>query len=186
MTDNEILRIFKETGAIIEGHFLLSSGLHSNRYFQMARVLQFPPLAQVLSAELAKKYINTSINTVIGPALGGIVLSYVLAEQLGARAIFSEREKGVMTIRRGFNIEEGENILICEDVITTGGSVSEVIDIVSSYKANIIGVCCLVQRGIHNIKFPVHYLVKMDIKNYEQSLCPMCMEKIPLVKPGSR
>jgi orotate phosphoribosyltransferase len=152
----------------------------------MARVLQFPPLAQVLSAELAKKYINTSINTVIGPALGGIVLSYVLAEQLGARAIFSEREKGVMTIRRGFNIEEGENILICEDVITTGGSVSEVIDIVSSYKANIIGVCCLVQRGIHNIKFPVHYLVKMDIKNYEQSLCPMCMEKIPLVKPGSR
>lgn len=186
MTDDEILKIFNKTGAVLEGHFLLSSGLHSSRYFQMARVLQFPEFARKLAAEIAKKYINIKIDTVIGPAFGGIVLSYVIAEHLGARSIFSEREKGVMTLRRGFSIKKDENILICEDVITTGRSVSEVIDIVLSYGANIAGVCCLVQRGKCKFNFPVHYLLKMDIENYEESNCPMCREKIPLVKPGSR
>ncbi len=186
MTDDEILRIFNKTGAILDGHFLLSSGLHSNKYFQMAKVLQFPELARTLGAEIAKKYINTDIDAVIGPALGGIVLSYVIAEQLCVRSIFSEREKGIMVLRRGFSIEKNENILVCEDVITTGGSVSEVIDIVLSCGANVAGICCLVQRGTHGLKFPVHYLLKMDIKNYEESDCPMCRQNLPLVKPGSR
>ncbi|HPP66591.1 MAG TPA: orotate phosphoribosyltransferase [bacterium] len=186
MTDKEISDIFIKTGAILEGHFLLSSGLHSDRYFQMAKVLQFPELAKALAAEIAKKYVGLTINAVIGPALGGVVLSYVIAEQLGARSIFSERENGIMTIRRGFTINQNENILVCEDVITTGGSVSEVIDIVVSRGAHIIGVCCLVQRGPHHLKFPLHALVKMDTKHYNPADCPLCREKLPLIKPGSR
>jgi len=186
MTEQEILEIFNNTGAILEGHFLLSSGLHSERYFQMARVLQFPDIARKLACEIAKKYKNKSIDAVIGPAIGGIVLSYVLADCLGVRSMFTERENGLMCLRRGFTIEKNEKILVCEDVITTGGSVSEVIELVRSYGAIIAGVCCLVQRGKHNIDFPVEYLLKIEVKNYTEENCPLCRAGIPIVKPGSR
>jgi len=186
MTEKEILEIFNSTGAILKGHFLLSSGLHSERYFQMARVLQFPDIAKKLASEIAKKYENKSIDAVIGPAIGGIILSYALADCFGVRSMFTERENNLMCLRRGFTIEKNEKILVCEDVITTGGSVSEVIEVVKSYGAIIAGVCCLVQRGKHNIDFPVECLLKMEVKNYTQENCPLCKEGIPIVKPGSR
>ncbi|HOK79695.1 MAG TPA: orotate phosphoribosyltransferase [bacterium] len=186
MTEQEILEIFEKTGAILEGHFLLSSGLHSNRYFQMARVLQFPHIARNLAEELVRKCGEKKVDVVIGPAIGGIILSYALAEILGARSIFAERENGVMCLRRGFTIDRDENVFVCEDVITTGGSVSEVIDLVKSSGAKIAGVCCLVLRGIHSLKFPVEYLLKIDVKNYRKDECPLCKNNVPLVKPGSR
>lgn len=186
MIEQEVLKIFKKTGAILEGHFLLSSGLHSDRYFQMARVLQYPDIASMLAEEIASKYINRGINAVIGPAIGGIVLSYVIAEKISVRAMFTERENNIMTLRRGFFIEKGENILVCEDVITTGGSVSEVIDVVCSYGGKVVGVCCLVQRGKHNLNVPVEYLLKVDVKNYKKEECPLCKAGIPLTKPGSK
>ncbi|HOJ30588.1 MAG TPA: orotate phosphoribosyltransferase [bacterium] len=186
MTEHEILEIFRETGAVLEGHFLLSSGLHSNRYFQMARVLQFPHIARNLAQELVKRYTGNKVDVVIGPAIGGIVLSYALAEILGAKSIFAERENGLMCLRRGFTIDRDENVLVCEDVITTGGSVSEVIDLVKTSGAKIAGVCCLVLRGQHCLEVPVESLLKIEVKNYRQDECPLCEKKVPLVKPGSR
>ncbi|MCM8825226.1 MAG: orotate phosphoribosyltransferase [Candidatus Omnitrophica bacterium] len=186
MTEQEVLEIFKKTGAILEGHFLLSSGLHSNRYFQMARVLQYPRIASTLAGELVARFTGRDIDAVIGPAIGGIVLSFALAEKIGVRSIFAERENQVMSLRRGFIIEKGENILVCEDVITTGGSVSEVLEVVKSYGGIIAGVCCLVQRGNHNLDFPVEFLVKIEVENYFKEECPYCKSGIPLVKPGSR
>jgi len=186
MTEKDILEIFKKTGAIMEGHFLLSSGLHSDRYFQMAKVLQYPEIAGVLAEQLAARYKSADIDAVIGPAIGGIVLSYVLAEKMGVRSMFVERENDIMCLRRGFFIEKNENILVCEDVITTGKSVSEVIQVVNSYGGKIAGVCCLVQRGQHNLQYPVECLLKIDVKNYRQEDCPLCKEGKPLVKPGSK
>ncbi|MCM8764833.1 MAG: orotate phosphoribosyltransferase [Candidatus Omnitrophica bacterium] len=186
MTEQEILEIFKRTGAILEGHFLLSSGLHSNRYFQMAKVLQYPDIASRLAGDLAARFNGRDIDAVIGPAIGGIVLSYALAEKIGVRSMFAERENQTMSLRRGFIIEKGENILVCEDVITTGGSVSELIEVVKSYDGKIAGVCCLVQRGNHNLNYPVEFLVKMEVENHIKDQCPYCKSGVPLVKPGSR
>ncbi|MCM8817708.1 MAG: orotate phosphoribosyltransferase, partial [Candidatus Omnitrophica bacterium] len=163
MTQQEIFEIFNKTGAILEGHFLLSSGLHSNRYFQMAKVLQYPEIASILARELASKFVDKGINAVIGPAIGGIVLSYVLAEKLGVRSMFAERENGRMQLRRGFVIEKNEILLVCEDVITTGASVSEVISVVKDFGGKVAGVCCLVQRGLHKLDVPVEYLLKVDV-----------------------
>lgn len=186
MTEQQVLKIFKKTSAILEGHFLLSSGLHSDKYFQMARVLQYPEIAKLLAEEIASRYINKRINAVIGPAIGGIVLSYIIAEKMSVRAMFTERENNIMSLRRGFFIEKDENILVCEDVITTGGSVSEVINLVRSYGGKVAGVCCLVLRGTHNLNVPVEYLVKVDVLNYKKEDCPLCKAGIPLVKPGSK
>lgn len=186
MTPQEILKIFDRTQAVLEGHFLLSSGLHSNKYFQMARVLQYPEIASNLAQEILSRFGNKNIDAVVGPAIGGIVLSYVLAEKLGARSMFTERENGKMQLRRGFVIEKNESVLVCEDVITTGASVSEVIEVVKSYGGKIAGVCCLVLRGNHSLDFPVEYLIRMVVNNYSKENCPLCREGLPLVKPGSR
>ncbi|MCX7704940.1 MAG: orotate phosphoribosyltransferase [bacterium] len=186
MTEQEILQIFNKTGAILEGHFLLSSGLHSNRYFQMARVLQYPAIAGMLAEQIYSRFVNKKIDAVIGPAIGGIVFSYVLAEKLGVRSMFTERENDSMQLRRGFTIEKGESILVCEDVITTGASVSEVIDVVKQFGGKVVGVCCLVQRGTHNLDVSVECLLRIDVVNYNMEDCPLCKSGIPLIKPGSR
>lgn len=186
MTEHEILEIFNRTEAILEGHFLLSSGLHSNKYFQMARVFQYPKIASIMAEELSSRFINKGINAVIGPAIGGIVLSYVLAEKLGVRSMFTERENDKMQLRRGFVIEKNESLLVCEDVITTGASVSEVINVVKCFGGKIAGVCCLVQRGAHKLNISVECLLKIDVTNYTENECPLCKMGIPLVKPGSR
>ncbi|HDN97761.1 MAG: orotate phosphoribosyltransferase [Candidatus Omnitrophota bacterium] len=182
----DIEKILEETGAILKGHFLLSSGLHSDKYFQIALVFQYPEYGEKIAFQLAKMFKDEKIDVVIGPAIGGIILSYELGRILKARSIFAERENGKMRLRRGFDILEGERVLICEDVITTGLSVGEVIEIVREKKGEIVGIGCIVERGKAEFPYPVKSLLKLEIKNYHPSECPLCKKGIPLVKPGSR
>jgi len=184
---NEILKIYEETGAIKKGHFLLSSGLHSDTYFQSALVLQYPKYSEFLCKKLASYFKNYKIDVVIGPAIGAIIVAYETARFLNARAIFTERENGIMKLRRGFYINENENVLIVEDVITTGSSTNEVIEVVKSYNANIAGIGCLIDRS-ENVKFdyPFYSLVKVIVKTYRPENCELCALKIPIEKPGSK
>ncbi len=183
-----VLEIFKEAGAFLEGHFLLSSGLHTGRYLQCARSLQYPRYAERLAAALAERFRRDAPGLVIGPALGGIVLAQETGRALGVRAIFSERENGVMRLRRGFEIREGERVLVVEDVITTGGSVSEVIELVRDSGGVLAGVGSLVDRSGGKIDFGVRSesLLTMEIKTYNVADCPYCADNLPLIKPGSR
>ena len=185
----KILNIFKKTNALLEGHFVLSSGLHSEKYLQCALVLQYPEYAQALCKALAKKYQGKKIDVVIAPALGGILVSYELAKALGVRSIFTERKEGKQQLRRNFKIKKGENVLVCEDVITTGGSTKKVIDIVKTFGGKLTGIACIIDRsGKNNLfgKTKLTALKKMNIKTYSPENCPLCRKKIPLDKPGSR
>lgn len=188
MNADEIIKIFRETNALLEGHFLLSSGLHSPQYFQCALVLQDPILAQKLCWDLAMPYMDKKIDVVIGPAIGGIVVAQEVARLLGARAIFAEREQGKMTLRRGFRINSGERVLVVEDVVTTGGSIKEVIELVKSSGGQLMGTAFLVDRSQDKVNFevPVVSLIKMDVVTYHPDECPLCQKKVELVKPGSK
>ena len=188
MTKEEVLILFKATGALLEGHFLLTSGLHSPQYFQCARVLQYPQHAQKLCWEIAYQYMSNKINVVIGPALGGIVVAQEVARLMSARAIFAEREEGKMTIRRGFEIKSTEKVLVVEDVVTTGGSIKEVINLVQEKGANLVGVGFLVDRSQNRISFsvPKFSVFEMDVVTYQPDECPLCKQGVPVVKPGSR
>lgn len=189
MNEKELLSIFKECGALEGGHFMLSSGLHSKNYLQAALVLQYPKKAELLCKELAEKFKDEKIDVVIGPALGGITLSYELARSLNARSIFSERVDGKMTLRRSFDLKEGEKVLIAEDVITTGGSVEEIVSLVKLKNAHLAGIAALVDRSSNKEKFKdlgFKSLLKLDIKTYPPEDCPLCKEGLPLIKPGSR
>ena len=185
LTREEILKIFKETGAINVGHFLLSSGLHSDRYLQCAKVLQYPKYCESLSKELLKKFKSKRFDLIIAPALGGITLSYEIARQLKLRGIFAEREKGAMKLRRGFEIKENERVLVVEDVITTGGSVQEVVELVKNSGGKLVGIGSIVDRS-EKSNLKVVSLIKLDIKNYKKEDCPLCKDNIPIIKPGSR
>ncbi len=189
LSDADVLKIFKSTGALLEGHFLLTSGRHSNQYFQCAKVLQYPNYTAEICSVIAKHFHNYDIDTVIAPAMGGMIVGYEVARQLNKRSIFTERENKEMTLRRGFTLNEGEKVLVCEDVITTGGSVKEVIEIVKSYNAEIIGVASIVDRSNGKVDFgyPLFSTLKLDVVSYEPADCPICKEgKIELIKPGSR
>jgi len=187
LTKEEVLILFKATGALLEGHFLLTSGLHSPQYFQCARVLQYPQHAQKLCWEIAYQYMSNKINVVIGPALGGIVVAQEVARLMSARAIFAEREEGKMTIRRGFEIKSTEKVLVVEDVVTTGGSIKEVINLVQATGANLVGVGFLVDRSQNRISFsvPKFSVFEMDVVTYQPDECPLCKQGVPVVKPGS-
>ncbi|MCS7202709.1 MAG: orotate phosphoribosyltransferase [Dictyoglomus sp.] len=183
------LKVFKEKNAFLEGHFLLSSGLHSPNYLQCALILQYPDIAEEIAKDIAKKIPkDLKIDTVIGPALGGIVIAYELARALKARGIFSEREEGKMTLRRGFSISQGERILICEDVITTGGSALEVANLVKNLGGEICAYACIVDRSGGKVNFDkdLYSLIQLKLDTYTPEDCPLCKEGIPLVKPGSR
>ncbi|MBN1354184.1 MAG: orotate phosphoribosyltransferase [Candidatus Omnitrophica bacterium] len=188
MTEKEILDIFKKANAVLEGHFKLSSGKHSPRYLQCARVLERPGYAAKLCGELSKKFSGEEIDTVIAPALGGILVSYEVARSLGARALFTERVEGKMTLRRGFELGKNNNVLVVEDVITTGLSTREVIDVVKSFGSNVAGVGCLVNRSGEKIDFEARFegLLKIEIPTFDPETCPLCKTGTPLVKPGSR
>ena len=184
----DILKIFQDSGALLEGHFLLSSGLHSQQYLQCARVLEAPQTSAKLCQTLAEDFKNDKITVVIGPAMGGVILAYELARALGARALFAERETGKMRLRRGFALSPQDNVLVTEDVITTGGSVKEVIELVKATGAGISAVCALVDRSQSKIDFSVKCvaLLKLDIKNFPSENCPLCKQQIKLTKPGSK
>ncbi len=188
LTDNDILSIFKKTDALLDGHFLLTSGRHSNRYFQCAKVLQFPEYTTSICEKLYLFFQEFNIDTIIAPALGGIIVGQEVARQLNKRFIFAERENKELILRRGFTISEGENVLICEDVVTTGGSVFEVMNIVKSSGGNVIGVGTIVDRSNGKVDFGVHHItgLKLEVVSYAPDECNLCKENIPLVKPGSR
>lgn len=186
--ENNILEIFKKTGALLEGHFLLTSGRHSNKYFQCAKVLQYPEYTEQVCKIIADYFRDFEVDTVISPAMGGIIVGQEVARLLNKRSIFAEREDKKLTLRRGFTIDKGEKILVCEDVVTTGGSVFEVIDIVREQGGEVVGVGYIVDRsnGKVNFGYPQKSTMKMEVISYTADECPLCKQKIPLVKPGSR
>ena len=186
-SDNS-LNILKKSSALLYGHFLLTSGLHSNRYFQCALVLQHPRYAEHLAKMLAGKFKGKKPDVVVSPAIGGIVLGQELGRVLGIRAIFAEREEGKLTLRRGFDIKKSEKAIIVEDVLTTGGSVREIVKIVTKKGADLVGIGCIVNRSSRPLKFkvPVRHVLKMKVNNYDPQECPLCKKGIPVVKPGSR
>jgi len=188
MTENEILQIFREHSAALEGHFILSSGLHSDRYIQCALVLQHPRLAEQLCSELAAKLRHLGARVVAAPALGGVIVSHEVARALGVRALFTERQEGAMTLRRGFSLAAGEPTLVVEDVITTGLSTRETITAVEQAGGQVVGIGSLIDRSGGSVDFgsPKASLVTLAVQNYKPEECPLCQSGIPAVKPGSR
>ena len=188
MRQEEVLEIFKETRAMLEGHFLLSSGLHSPQYLQCALLFQHPRIAERLCREIASKFRDKKPNVVIAPAVGGIIVSYEVARALGAKSLFAERVQGKMVLRRGFSLDKNDRVLVVEDVITTGLSTKEVIDLVKAHGAELIGIGCIVDRSKEEIDFGTEYksLIKIDISVFKKDTCPLCTEGVSLVKPGSR
>jgi len=189
LEEKEILDLFREAGAFLEGHFLLTSGLHSPVYIEKFRLLQFPRYVEILAQEIIQRIGNKeAIELVVGPAVGGIVLAYEVARQLGVRMAFTEREEGKMCFRRDFQINEGGKVLIVEDVVTTGGSLQEVVKAVEAEKGDIIGISVLVDRsgGKVHFDYPFFPLLQMEVKTYSAEECPLCRQKIELQKRGSR
>jgi orotate phosphoribosyltransferase len=184
----DILEIFKDSGALLEGHFILTSGLHSDKYFQCAKVFQYPWHAEALCRDIADHFRDEKIDVVVSPAVGGIVFGQEVGRLLGVRAIFAERVDGQMTLRRGFEIRPGERVLLAEDVTTTGGSVKEVLEAVKGMGAEIVAVTAVVDRSGGNARFEVPYfsLFQMVVTNYEPADCPLCALGSVAVKPGSR
>lgn len=182
-------KIFTDAQALLEGHFKLTSGKHSNQYMQCAQVLQYPHYTEQLAADLAAKFKDDNIELVVGPAMGGIIVAYEVGRQLKVPAIFTERQDGKMMLRRGFTIKPGQRVLVVEDVVTTGGSVMEVIDIVKEQGGQVAGVAVLVDRSSGKVDFGVKQeaVLVMDIQAWEADECPLCKEnKTPAIKPGSR
>jgi orotate phosphoribosyltransferase len=188
MIETEILQIFRQHSALLEGHFILSSGLHSDRYIQCALVLQHPRVAEQLCSQLAEKLRDLHPAAVAAPALGGVIVSHEVARALGVRALFTERQEGVMVLRRGFSLAPGEPTLVVEDVITTGGSTRETMAAVEQAGGKVIGVGALIDRsgGKVDLGLPKAALVTLEVKNYNPAECPLCKAGIPAVKPGSR
>jgi orotate phosphoribosyltransferase len=188
MTESEVLTLFRRSGALLEGHFRLTSGLHSPGYLQCALVLQYPRDAEALGAALAHRILSLGAETVLSPALGGIVIGQEVGRALGVRAIFAERQDGALTLRRGFSLEPGEKVLVVEDVVTTGGSTRETMDVARAASAVVVGACSIVDRsgGNQHLGVPYHALLPMDVKTYAPEACPLCRDGVPIVKPGSR
>jgi orotate phosphoribosyltransferase len=188
MTSREVLELFRQTGALLEGHFRLSSGLHSDRYLQSALVLQFPEFAGALGDALAERSRHLQPTVVMSPALGGIVIGQEVARALGVRAIFAERQDGSLTLRRGFTLSPLDRVLIVEDVITTGGSTRETVDVARAAGAHVLGAAAIVDRGSDaaRLNVPMRTLVQLDVPTYPPDACPLCARDIPVVKPGSR
>lgn len=188
MTQEDVLNIFRDSGALLEGHFVLRSGLHSRQFFQCALALQKMPVVEQLGEALAKKVAKFETVTVIAPAIGGLVIGQEVARQLRARFIFSEKEEGKLVLRRGFTIERGEKILVVEDVVTKGGRVQETIDIVHAHGGYVVGVAAIVDRSNGAVKFGVPFvsLLSLNVEAFEPDKLPPDLKAIPAVKPGSK
>ncbi len=189
LTQEQALDCYRKTGAILKGHFKLTSGRHSDTYMQSAKLFIDTKQSEIVCKALAEKLADEKIDLVVSPAIGGILMGYEVARQLGVPNIFAERENGEMTLRRGFAIEKGTKVVVVEDVVTTGGSVKEVVRLVQSMGAEVVAVASLVDRSNGNVDFGVKYvnLISMEVVSYEPDECPLCKEgKIDLIKPGSR
>ncbi len=189
-SDAKIEKLLKDAEALLTGHFILSSGLHSNRYVQCAKFFQYPEYARVAADKLKKMYQGTEVDVVIGGAFGGITIAYELARSFGVRGLFAERVDGKFALRRGFEIRPGENVLIAEDVVTTGKSIGEVIELVKEHHGTVAGVASLIDRHMpepESMGVRIEWLHSVSAEAFEPSVCPLCKEgKTPAVKPGSR
>ena len=183
-----LLEVFQETGALLQGHFQLTSGLHSPRYLQCALVLQHPQHAEWIGRALGSRFRDERVSAVVAPAIGGIIVAHETARALGVRALFTERESGVMTLRRGFHIDRGERVLVVEDVVTTGGSTRETIDAVTRAGGVVIGAGSVVDRsgGAVDLGVRREALLSFEVPAYGPEQCPLCRAGVPAIKPGSR
>ena len=186
LTNREIEDLFVESGALKEGHFKLTSGLHSSRYVDKFKILSKPRLASPLMTEMAERWKSNNIELVVGPAVGGIILSYEIARQLGCDGIFLERKNGKMALSRGFSIEKSQRILIVEDVVTTGGSVNEVCEVLRQLGGEIAGISLMVDRSGGKVDFGIKTdsLLQLELELFEPESCPMCSDEIELEIPG--
>jgi orotate phosphoribosyltransferase len=184
----EIFQIFEKAKAFLKGHFLLSSGLHSDLYFEKFQVLQYPEYVEVLCKKLASLFKDDRIDVVVGPTTGGIIIAYEVAKNLETRSIFAESEGEGRVFKRGFSLKKGERVLIVDDILTTGKSLQEVIDLVNKYDGEIVGIGVLLDRSGGKVEFGylLNALATTEVKNYSPDECPLCKKGEPLVKPGSR
>ncbi len=187
MNQEAVLDVFRNSGALLEGHFRLSSGLHSTGYLQCALVLQHPKSAEALGVALSARCRELGATVVLSPALGGIVIGHEVARALGVRAIFAERQDGTLTLRRGFALAPTDRVLVVEDVVTTGGSTRETMHVASAQGATVVGAASIIDRGAEtNLGVPFLALVQHHIPTFEATQCPLCQQGQPIVKPGSR
>ncbi len=188
MTRDELLDLYRRSGALLEGHFRLTSGLHSSGYLQCALVLQHPQHAEALGRAVADRTRDLRPTIVLSPALGGVVIGHEVARALGVRAIFCERQDGALTLRRGFVIAESDRVLVVEDVLTTGGSTRETMQVAKAAGGHVVGAASIVDRSNGTAAFDVPFtsLLSVDLPTYEPDKCPLCAQGLPVVKPGSR
>jgi len=188
VTEVEIMEVFRGTGALLDGHFVLRSGLHSRQYFQCALVLQYPRVAERLCGELAAKLKNAGAQTVVSPAMGGLFIGHEVARALNARHIFAEKTStGTLELRRNFQVAASEKVLVVEDVVTQGGRVRETIDIIRSLGGEVVGVGTLVDRSNGKVDFGVRLesLLRLPVETFDLAACPLCRAGAPVTKPGS-
>ena len=188
MTRDEILDVFRRCSALLEGHFRLSSGLHSPGYLQCALVLQHPAHAAALGQDIAAGVAALKPTVVLSPALGGVIIGHEVARALGIRALFAERQNAILTLRRGFRLSECERVVIVEDVLTTGGSTKETMEVARAAGATVVAATAIIDRsgGRASLDVPLHALVDLSLPTYQPDRCPLCEQGVPLTKPGSR
>jgi orotate phosphoribosyltransferase len=188
MTRDQVLDLFRRSGALLEGHFRLTSGLHSSGYLQCALVLSHPEWAGMLGEALADRVRGIRATVVLSPALGGVIIGHEVGRALGVRALFAERQDGVLTLRRGFMLSGRDRVLVVEDVMTTGGSTKETMDLARAAGAQVVGAASIVNRSGGTVKFdvPLESLLDYSLPTYEPEKCPLCAQGLPVVKPGSR
>ena len=188
MNREALLELFRTSGALLDGHFRLTSGLHSPGYLQCALVLQHPPHAESLGRAIAGGTRDLTPTVVLSPALGGVVIGHEAGRALGVRAIFAERQDGRLTLRRGFSVTDRDRVLVVEDVLTTGGSTRETMEVATAAGALVVGAASIVDRSGGRVRFevPLHTLLDVALPTYEPETCPLCGQGLPVVKPGSR
>jgi orotate phosphoribosyltransferase len=188
MRRDDLLDLFRRSGALLEGHFRLSSGLHSTGYLQCALVLSDPAAAATLGGEIASRVRGLRPTVVLSPALGGVVIGHEVGRALGVRAIFAERQDGVLMLRRGFTLSEADRVLVVEDVLTTGGSTRETMQVAAAAGGQVVGAASIVDRSGGSARFDVPFasLLDIDLPTYQPDACPLCAKGLPVVKPGSR
>lgn len=181
-----IEQILTDNNGLLKGHFCLTSGLHSDTYFQCAKLYENPKVVETLGKELAKKLENIEFDTIVSPAIGAIIIGYETAKQCAKRNLFVERKDGVLQLRRSYELNKGEKVIIVEDVITTARTINETRDAIKEFEPEIIGVACIVDRTSGKTDYNITSLLQVNPVTYEPDSCPLCQENIPLVKPGSR
>jgi len=188
MENVDVKKLLQDNDGLLSGHFCLTSGLHSDTYFQCAKLYQYPPVVKTLAQELAKKLENIEFDTIVAPAIGAVIFGYEVAAACGKRNLFVERKDGVMQLRRGYNLKKGEKVVIIEDVITTARTIFETKDAIKEFEVDVVGVGCIVDRSQGKLKdkLEITSLLQVEPITYEPDNCPLCKQGIELVKPGSR